>query len=105
MKLQCVLSILTDIANASAGRFLLGRIDIDASPRIAQALQVQAVPIVMAVIAGQFAPLAHDLVNVQSLAGASGSTVQSTHGSAPEQAPRRSHAPRARTADQAQLVP
>lgn len=48
---------LTEIANASAGRFLLGRIDIDASPRIAQALQVQAVPMVVAVIAGQFAPL------------------------------------------------
>ncbi|MDO4784875.1 MAG: tetratricopeptide repeat protein [Propionibacteriaceae bacterium] len=48
---------LAGIANASAGRFLLGRVDIDASPRIAQALQIQAVPMVVAVIAGQLAPL------------------------------------------------
>lgn len=50
-------TILADIANASGGKFLLGRIDIDEQPRIAQALQVQAVPTVVAVIGGQLAPL------------------------------------------------
>lgn len=48
---------LNEITNTAAGRFLLGRVDVDANPRIAQALQIQAVPTVVAVIGGQLAPL------------------------------------------------
>ncbi len=48
---------LIEIANASAGKFLLARINVDASPGIVQALQLQAVPTVIALIGGQAAPL------------------------------------------------
>lgn len=48
---------LADAVNADAGRFLLGRVNVDEQPRIAQALGVQAVPTVVALIAGQMAPL------------------------------------------------
>lgn len=54
---QAVSAALADLVNAAAGRFLLGRIDVDAEPRLAQALQIQAVPTVVAVIGGQMAPL------------------------------------------------
>lgn len=48
---------LADLVNAGAGRFLLARVDVDAEPRLAQALQITAVPTVVALIAGQLAPL------------------------------------------------
>ncbi len=48
---------LAELVNAGAGRYLLARVDVDAEPRLAQALQVTAVPTVVALIAGQLAPL------------------------------------------------
>ena len=48
---------LAEIANASDGKFLLARINVDTAPGIVQALQLQAVPTVIALIAGQAAPL------------------------------------------------
>ena len=54
---QEVSSTLAGLVNAGGGRFLLGRIDVDAEPRLAQALGVQAVPTVVALIGGQMAPL------------------------------------------------
>jgi len=48
---------LADIANASDGKFLLARIDVDTAPGIVQALQLQAVPTVIALIGGRVAPL------------------------------------------------
>jgi putative thioredoxin len=54
---QPVSDVLAEIVNAGAGRFLLGRVDVDAEPRLAQALGVQAVPTVVALIGGQMAPL------------------------------------------------
>jgi putative thioredoxin len=47
---------LETMANAAGGQWVLARIDIDANMRIAQALQVQAVPAVFAVISGQLVP-------------------------------------------------
>jgi putative thioredoxin len=49
--------ILERIADEYAGRFVLATIDVDAEQRIAQALQVQSIPTVLAVIAGQLLPL------------------------------------------------
>lgn len=49
--------ILEKIADEYAGRFVLATIDVDAEQRIAQALQVQSIPTVLAVIAGQLVPL------------------------------------------------
>ena len=48
---------LAEIANASDGKFLLARINVDTAPGIVQALQLQAVPTVIALIGGQAAPL------------------------------------------------
>ncbi len=48
---------LAEIANASEGKFLLARLNVDSAPSIVQALQLQAVPTVIALIGGQVAPL------------------------------------------------
>ncbi len=48
---------LAELVNAGAGRYLLARVDVDTEPRLAQALQVSAVPTVVALIGGQLAPL------------------------------------------------
>ncbi len=48
---------LAEIANASGGRFLLARLNVDTAPGIVQALGLQAVPTVIALINGQVAPL------------------------------------------------
>jgi putative thioredoxin len=48
---------LIDIANSAGGRFLLARLNVDAAPGIVQALGLQAVPTVIALINGQVAPL------------------------------------------------
>lgn len=48
--------MLERLANESNGTWLLAKIDVDANPRIAQALQVQSIPTVFAVIGGQLVP-------------------------------------------------
>ena len=48
--------VLERLANAAGGTWVLAKVDIEASPRIAQALQVQSIPAVFAVIGGQFIP-------------------------------------------------
>lgn len=48
---------LTQLSDEAQGAWKLARVDIDKVPEIAQALGVQAVPMVVAVIGGQLAPL------------------------------------------------
>ena len=48
---------LQALAQEYAGRFQLARVDVDAAPEVAQALQAAAVPTVVALIAGQPVPL------------------------------------------------
>jgi putative thioredoxin len=48
---------LIEIANAAEGKFLLARLNVDTAPGIVQALGLQAVPTVIALINGQLAPL------------------------------------------------
>ena len=50
-------TLLGRLAEEYAGRFLLGRVDAQASPQIAAAFQVQGVPTVVAVLQGQPLPL------------------------------------------------
>jgi len=50
-------TMLGRLAEEYAGRFLLGRVDAQASPQIAAAFQVQGVPTVVAVLQGQPLPL------------------------------------------------
>jgi putative thioredoxin len=47
---------LESLVRASNGTLVLGKVDADTNARVAQALQVQAVPVVFAVIAGQLIP-------------------------------------------------
>jgi putative thioredoxin len=48
--------VLEKLARESAGAWVLAKIDVDANPRISQALQVQSIPTVFAVIGGQLVP-------------------------------------------------
>lgn len=48
---------LTELAQTAAGKFLLGIVNVDNAMAIAQALQVQAIPTLVAIIGGQLAPL------------------------------------------------
>lgn len=50
-------AMLQRLAGEYDGRFLLARIDIDANPQLAQAVGVQAVPLVIGVLRGQVVPL------------------------------------------------
>ena len=48
--------VLERLAAAGNGAWVLAKIDVDANPRIQQALQVQSIPSVFAVIGGQLVP-------------------------------------------------
>lgn len=45
--------ILERLAAAGGGAWVLGKVDVDANPRLAQALRVQGIPMVVAVVNGQ----------------------------------------------------
>lgn len=49
------------------GRFLAGLVDVDATPAIAQAVQLPSVPFVMAVIDGRPQPLLQDVLGLDEL--------------------------------------
>ncbi len=48
--------VLERLAQAANGSWVLAKVDVDANPRISQALQVQSIPSVFAVIGGQLVP-------------------------------------------------
>jgi putative thioredoxin len=48
--------VLERLAEAGGGSWVLAKVDVDANPRISQALQVQSIPTVFAVIGGQLVP-------------------------------------------------
>ena len=54
---QALSDTLAELANEAGGAYLLARVNVDASPQIAAALGIQAVPAVIGVVAGQLAPL------------------------------------------------
>ncbi len=59
-----------DLATLSAefeGRFLAGLVDVDVSPQIAQAMQVESIPLVIAVLEGRPAPLFQDAIGIDEL--------------------------------------
>ena len=49
------------------GRFLVGLVDIDTAPEIAQAMQIPSIPLVVAVIDGRPQPLLQDVVPLEQL--------------------------------------
>ena len=58
---------LATLAGEFEGRYLVGLVDIDASPQIAQALQIPSIPLVVAFVDGQPAPLLQDVLPIEEL--------------------------------------
>ena len=58
---------LQTLSNEFDGRFLLGRVDIDAVPQIAQAMQIPSVPLVVLVAQGRPAPLLQSAAPIETL--------------------------------------
>lgn len=54
---QEVVAVLGKLALADQGAWVLGRVDVDAQPQVAQALQTRAVPFAVAIINEQMVPL------------------------------------------------
>jgi putative thioredoxin len=52
------------------GRFLVGLVDIDTAPGIAQAMQIPSIPLVVAVLDGRPAPLIQDVLPLDELRSA-----------------------------------
>src|SRR5215468_8988801 len=48
--------VLEKLASEAAGAWVLGKVDVDANPQLSAALQVQSIPMVVAVIGGQLVP-------------------------------------------------
>lgn len=67
---------LGTVADEFEGRFLLGRVDVDAAPAIAQALQIPQVPLVALVMGGQLAPLIQDAPPLEELRALLGQVLQ-----------------------------
>ena len=55
--------VLTSLSSEYDGKFLLARVDVDTQPNLAQAVGVQSVPLVIAVLRGQVVPLFQGAVN------------------------------------------
>ena len=58
---------LQSLSGEFEGRFLVGRVDIDAVPGIAQAMQIPSVPLVVLVAQGRPMPLLQDAVPLEEL--------------------------------------
>ncbi|MFL6157513.1 MAG: co-chaperone YbbN [Marmoricola sp.] len=58
---------LQQLSNEFEGRFLLGRVDIETNPQIAQAMQIPSVPLVVLVAQGRPAPLLQNAVPLEDL--------------------------------------
>ena len=58
---------LATLSGEFEGRYLVGLVDIDASPQIAQAMQIPSIPLVVAVVDGRPMPLLQDVVPLEEL--------------------------------------
>jgi len=67
---------LAALADAYEGRFLVGLVDVDAVPAIAQAMQIPSIPLVVAVVDGRPMPLLQDVVPADQLRALLDSVVQ-----------------------------
>jgi putative thioredoxin len=67
---------LQQLSNEFEGRFLLGRVDVDVHPQIAQAMQIPSVPLVVLVAQGRPVPLLQDAAPLEELRSAITSVLQ-----------------------------
>jgi putative thioredoxin len=58
---------LATVVGEHEGRYLLGLVDIDAVPQIAQAMQIPSIPLVVAVVDGRPMPLFQDVLPIDEL--------------------------------------
>ncbi len=58
---------LATLSGEFEGRFLVGLVDIDASPQIAEAMQIPSIPLVVAVVDGRPMPLLQDALPLEEL--------------------------------------
>ena len=58
---------LETLSGEFEGRFLVGLVDIDEAPQIAQAMQIPSIPLVVAVLDGRPAPLFQDVLPIDQL--------------------------------------
>lgn len=58
---------LETVVGEHDGRYLLGLVDIDAAPQIAQAMQIPSIPLVVAVVDGRPMPLIQDPLPIEEL--------------------------------------
>lgn len=77
------------------GRFLVGLVDIDAVPQIAEAMKIPSIPLVLAVIDGRPMPLFQDPLPIEELRTALTTVVQqlTTQGITGRHQPRQTDAP------------
>ena len=61
---------LSTLADEFEGKYLLGRVDVDTAPQIAQAVQIPSVPFVVAVVQGRPMPLLQDVAPIEDLRAA-----------------------------------
>ena len=83
------------LADEFEGRFLLGKVDVDATPQLAQALQIPSVPLVALVVQGRMMPLLQDAPPLAELRTLVGQVLQqmATQGVTGRHQPRTSGAP------------
>ena len=67
---DAVVRVVDDAVEAQAGKFILGVVDVDEQPRVAQALQIQQVPMVLAILGGRPMPLFAGPVDAEQMAAA-----------------------------------
>ena len=58
---------LAAVVEEHEGRYLLGLVDVDATPQIAQAMQIPSIPLVVAVVDGRPMPLLQDVISIDEL--------------------------------------
>ena len=58
---------LAALSGEFEGRYLVGLVDIDAAPQIAQAMQIPSIPLVIAVVDGRPMPLLQDALPIDEL--------------------------------------
>jgi putative thioredoxin len=58
---------LETLSDEFEGRFLLGKVDVDTAPQLAQALQIPSVPLVALVVQGRMMPLLQDAPGLDEL--------------------------------------
>src|SRR6478752_2563667 len=61
---------LVTLSTEFEGRFLVGLVNIDAAPGIAQAMQIPSIPLVVAILDGRPAPLIQDVLPIDELRSA-----------------------------------